>query len=76
MFKFSQSALQLSYAHVSIVSRSMASKETRGQIIPLKTAGISNRDITEQLHVCRNTVFNVWKRYTETTTTSSKPIPG
>lgn len=54
----------------------MASQAKRDQIVALKTAGMSNRDITKQLHVCRKTVFNVWKQYAETDTTSSKPIPG
>ena len=59
-------------AHVSIVSP----KAKRVQIVALKTAGISNRDINKQLDVSRKTVFNVWKQYTETVTTSNKPIPG
>jgi transposase len=54
----------------------MEAKTKHDQIVALKTAGISNRDITKQLDVCRKTVFNVWKRYTETATTSSKPIHG
>lgn len=54
----------------------MASKAKRVQIVALETAGISNRDITKQLDACRKTVLNLWKRYTETATTSSKPIPG
>ena len=54
----------------------MASKAKRGRIVGLETAGTSNRDIKKQLDVCRKSVFNLWKRYTETDTTSSKPIPG
>lgn len=52
----------------------MASKTKRDQIITLKTAGISNCDMTKQLNVCRETVFNIWKRYTEPATTSSKHV--
>ena len=48
----------------------MASKTKRYQIVGLKTA-----EITKQFDVCRKTVLNDWKRYSETATTSNKPIP-
>ena len=63
MLKFSHSALKLSYAHLSIVfslinitSSNIASKAKRNQIVDLKTAGISNCNITNQLDVYRKTV--------------------
>ena len=46
---------------INITSRNMASKANRDQIVVLKTAGINNRDIINQLTVCRKTTFNVWK---------------
>ena len=46
----------------------MESEAKRYQIVALNTVGISNSDTTKQLGVCRKTVFNVWKRYTETLT--------
>ena len=61
---------------INISSGNMAAKAKRDQIVALKTAGKSNCDITKQLDVCRKTVYNIWKQYTETATTSSKPIPG
>lgn len=54
----------------------MASKATRDQIVALKADGVSNKDVIKQLNVCRKTVFNTWKRYTQSATTTSKPIPG
>ena len=54
----------------------MASKAKRDNIVTFKTAAVSNRDIAKQLGVCLKTVFNVWKRYTDTATTSRQPIPG
>ena len=54
----------------------MASKIERDQIVTLKTTGTGTRDITKQLHVYRKTVLNIWKQYTQTAMTSSKPIPG
>ena len=58
---------------VNNISRIMASIAKRDQIVALRTAGICNLDTAKQLGVCRKTVFNVWKRCTETATTSSKP---
>ena len=40
-----------------------------------KREQLSNRDITKQLEVFRKAVFDELKRYTETATTSSNPIP-
>ena len=54
----------------------MAPKATPDQIFTLKTAGISNHDITRLLTVCRKAISSVCKWLTETSTTSSKPIPG
>lgn len=54
----------------------MASQATRDQIVALKNAGVANNDITKQLNVSRKTVYNVWKRYNESGTTSNKTIPG
>ena len=54
----------------------MADKFKRDQIVALKTAGVSNKCIVKQLKVCRKTVFNAWKQFQETGTTSGKPIPG
>ena len=51
----------------------MASIATRDQIVSLGTSGISNHDTANQLHACSETVFKVWKRYTEIAKTSSKP---
>ena len=55
----------------------MSDKVKRDQIVALKRAGVSNKDIVKQLKVCR-------KRFTtlgndmnnQSGTTSSKPIPG
>ena len=60
----------------SAYKSSMAAKSTRDQIVALKNAGLSNKQITKQLQVCRKTVYNVMKWYKETGKTSSKPIPG
>ena len=54
----------------------MADKVKRDQIVALKTAGVSNNDIVKQLKACRKTVYNAWKQFQESGTTSSKPIPG
>ena len=45
------------------------------QTFALKNIGIDNKDITKQF-VSRETVYNVWKHYNNTGTTSSKQIPG
>ena len=55
---------------------SMASQCVRDQIVALKKAGVSNKQVTTQLNVCRKTIYNVMKRFQECGTTSSKPIPG
>ena len=54
----------------------MASQAKRDQIVTLKNAGIVNKDITKQLNLSHKTVYNVWKHYNYTGTTSSKQIPG
>ena len=48
----------------------------RDQIVALKNAGIPNKDIDKQLNMSRKTVYNVWKHYNDTGTTTSKQIPG
>lgn len=54
----------------------MTNKVKRAQIVGLKTAGATNNAIVKQLKVCRKTVYNVWKQFQDTGTSSSKPIPG
>ena len=48
----------------------MADKVKRDQIVALKTAGVSSNDIFEQLKVCRKKVYNAWKQFQESGTTS------
>ena len=70
MVKLLHSALQVSYAYLTFVS--LVFRQYFNQYDDQsKTTGISNRDITKQLDVCRNIAFNEWKPYTETATTSS-----
>ena len=64
-----------SFAYSAAFS-SMSPKCVRDQIVALKTAGFSNQEVMKKLNVCRKTVFNVMKRFNETGSTSSKPIPG
>ena len=54
----------------------MADKVKSDQIVALKTLSVSNKCIVKQLRVCWKTVFNAWKQFQETGTTSGKPIPG
>ena len=61
---------------INITSSNMASKAKRDQIVALKTAAITNHEITKHLDVSRKTLFNVWTQYTETATTSNMPITG
>ena len=44
---------------INITYSNMTSKAKRDQIVNTKTAGISNRDISKLLDVCRKTVFNL-----------------
>ena len=54
----------------------MADKVKCDQIVALNTAGISNNDLVKQLKVGLKTVYNAWKQFQESGTTSSKPIQG
>lgn len=54
----------------------MSQKTLREKIVALKNASVSDTMVIEQLNVCRETVFNVMKRYKETGKTVSKYIPG
>ena len=47
-------------SYTNITSSNMASKAIRDLCVALQAAGTCNRDITKQLNVCRETVFNVW----------------
>ena len=58
---------------IPITSSNIAFKAKHDQIVALKTTGISNRD-KQKSDLRYKTVVNVWKPYTETATTSSKPI--
>ena len=55
----------------------MVLKAKRDQVVALKAAGVSTKNIIKQLNVCRKTVFNTWKRFTKSVTAAtSQPIPG
>ena len=53
----------------------MASKDKLDQIVALKTAGLCSC-YNKTVDCVGKTLVNVWKLYCETTTTSTKPIPG
>ena len=54
----------------------MSRKVIRDQIVPLKQAGLSDKEVMTQLNVSRKTVLNAMKCFAETDNTSSLPILG
>uniref|UniRef100_A0A3P8VM51 Uncharacterized protein n=1 Tax=Cynoglossus semilaevis TaxID=244447 RepID=A0A3P8VM51_CYNSE len=46
------------------------------QIVALKEAGLTTKQIMKKVNICHKTVYNVMERYKETGKTTSKPIPG
>ena len=54
----------------------MSRKVIRDQIVALKQAGLSDKEVMKQLDVSRKTVFNAMKCFAEADNTSSLPIPG
>ena len=54
----------------------MVNNAMRDQIVALKTAGVTNKEIVKHLNMGRKTVYYDWKKFQQTGTLSDERIPG